>query len=122
MTTLYEKIGGDAAIDAAVELFYRKVLVDDRVSRFFDDTDMNGQLKKQKAFLTMVFGGPAAYAGKDLKSAHAPLVAGGLNDEHFNAVGEHLVATLRELSVAEELIAEVGTVVETTRDAVLGRS
>ena len=30
--TLYEKIGGEKAIDAAVDLFYRKVLADDRIS------------------------------------------------------------------------------------------
>ena len=30
MTSIYERIGGEAAMDAAVDLFYRKVLSDDR--------------------------------------------------------------------------------------------
>jgi hemoglobin len=55
--SLYEQLGGEAAVDAAVDVFYRKVLSDDRVSSFFDDIDMDQQIAKQKAFLTMVFGG-----------------------------------------------------------------
>jgi len=29
--SLYEKLGGEAAVDAAVDIFYRKVLADDRI-------------------------------------------------------------------------------------------
>ena len=72
-TSLYERIGGDAALDAAVDLFYRKVLADPGINHFFDTTDMDEQRGKQKAFLSMVFGGPNGYSGKDLRSAHAPL-------------------------------------------------
>ena len=39
--SLYEQIGGEAAVNAAVDLFYRKVLQDDRISQFFDDVDMD---------------------------------------------------------------------------------
>ena len=34
-TTLYDKIGGQAAVNAAVDIFYRKVLADHRINRFF---------------------------------------------------------------------------------------
>lgn len=34
MASLYERIGGEAAVDAAVDIFYRKVLSDDRVNGF----------------------------------------------------------------------------------------
>jgi len=119
--TLYEQLGGEPAVSAAVESFYRKVLVDDRISRFFDDVDMDRQIAKQKAFLTMVFGGPAAYSGKDMRSAHAGLVSKGLNDSHVDAVIENLGATLRELGVAEPLIAQVAGIAESVRGEVLNR-
>jgi len=63
-------IGGAAAVDAAVDIFYRKVLTDDRISDFFDTVDMEEQHSKQKAFLTMAFGGPNNYTGKDMREAH----------------------------------------------------
>src|SRR3712207_942535 len=88
--SLYEQIGGEPAMGAAVELFYRRVLSDDRISHFFEDVDMERQAAKQKAFLTMVCGGPSAYSGKDMRKGHAHLVKQGLNDTHFNAVAEKI--------------------------------
>ena len=35
MKSLYERIGGEAAIVAAVELFYEKVMADPRTRSFF---------------------------------------------------------------------------------------
>lgn len=121
MSSLYERIGGDAAVNAAVDVFYRNVLNDDRISSFFDDVDMDRQAAKQKAFLTMAFGGPVHYTGEDMRKGHAHLVARGLNDSHFDAVVEALVSALKELNVAEDLIAEVGAICETTRNDVLCR-
>jgi hemoglobin len=120
-TGLYEKIGGEAAVNAAVDVFYRRVLSDDRISDFFDDVDMARQAAKQKAFLTMAFGGPVHYTGADMRKGHAHLVARGLNDGHFDAVVENLVAALQELKVPDELITQVGVVCETTRNDVLGK-
>ncbi|ORU92433.1 MAG: globin [Cycloclasticus sp. symbiont of Bathymodiolus heckerae] len=119
--SLYEKLGGEAAVDAAVDLFYRKVLADDRINNFFDGVDMAGQLAKQKAFLTMAFGGPNNYTGADLRTGHAHLVERGLNDSHFDAVVENLGATLTELGISDELIGEVVAVCEPTRNDILGK-
>ncbi len=121
MSTLYEKLGGAGAVDAAVDRFYRKVLADDRINTYFEGVDMEKQAGKQKAFLTMVFGGPANYSGQDMKNGHAHLVARGLNDSHFDAVVENLGATLKDMGVSNELISEVAALAETTREAVLGR-
>ncbi len=97
MGTLYQQLGGEAAVDAAVDIFYRKVLEDTRISHYFASTDMANQAVKLKAFLTMAFGGPNNYSGKDLRAGHAHLVKDGLNDSHFDAVSENLVNTLKEL-------------------------
>ncbi len=119
--TLYERIGGEAAVNAAVDIFYRKVLSDPRINRFFDNVDMEKQAAKQKAFLTMAFGGPHSYTGEDMRKGHAHLLKMGLDDSHFDAVVENLGATLQELSVPQELVAEVVAICETTRNDVLGR-
>ncbi len=119
--SLFEQLGGEAAVDAAVEVFYKKVLEDHRIYRFFDNVDMEKQAAKQKAFLTMAFGGPSHYSGKDLRAGHAKLVKMGLDDSHFNAVLENLEATLIELGVEQELVEQVNVLAETTRHDVLGK-
>ena len=118
---LFERIGGEAAVDAAVDMFYRKVLADPRICHFFDAVDMEAQRVKQKAFLTMAFGGPNGYSGKDMRAAHKPLVQKGLDDSHFNALAEALQATLSELGVPSAELAEVMTIAASARSDVLNR-
>lgn len=120
-TPLFERIGGSAAVDAAVDVFYRHVLSDDRICRFFDDVDMERQAAKQKAFLTYAFGGPNNYTGLDMRKGHQHLIQRGLNDSHFDAVVENLATTLRELGVGEAEIGEVAAIAESTRNDVLDR-
>lgn len=122
MASLYERLGGAAAVNAVVETFYRKVLSDARVSDFFDDVDMDGQILKQKAFLTMVFGGPTSYAGKDMRAGHKHLVERGLNDTHFDAVIELLGQSLSQHGVASGDIAEIAAIANSVRNDVLNRA
>lgn len=119
--SLFEQIGGEPAVDAAVDLFYKKVLNDHRINRFFDNSDIEKQAVKQKAFLTMAFGGPNNYTGLDMRQAHAKFVKMGLDNSHFDAVMEHLGATMKELNVPDELIAQAAAIAESTRNDVLGR-
>mgnify|MGYP003385805370 CR=1 FL=1 len=118
MMTVYDDIGGEAAIDVAVDIFYRKILADKRVNEFFSRVEMEGQRDKQKAFLTMAFGGPNNYTGKDLRKGHKAM---NLNEGHFNAIAELLVATLEELKVTKTSIDQIVAIVSTTKDDVLHR-
>ena len=115
-TSIYQRLGGQAAIDAAVDLFYKKVLADERVNHFFEDVNMKRQIKKQKAFLSAAFGGPVPYQGKSLRKAHANL---DLRESDFNAIAGHLQTTLKELKIDKGLIAEVMAVAASTKAAVL---
>lgn len=121
MTSLYERLGGEAAVEAAVVRFYELVLLDPSLAPFFGGIEIGKLINKQVAFMTMAFGGPHEYTGQDLRKAHASLVHRGLSDAHFDAVANHLAATLRELGVAEPLVAEVLGVVGPTRNDVLCR-
>ena len=122
MTTemsLFDRLGGAPAVRAATEIFYRKVLGDQLLAPYFDDVDMDRQVAKQTAFLTMALGGPSHYTDRDLRTAHAGL--GGIGDEHVDRVIVHLAGTLRELGVSESDIAAVGEVAASVRDDVLNR-
>ena len=120
--SLFERLGGPDAVNSAVDMFYRKMLEDERVSHFFDDIDMDQQILKQKGFLTMVFGGPHQYSGKGMREGHAHLLKQGLNDTHVDIVIEHLGATLQELGAQAEDIEQVAAIANSVRDDVLGRS
>ncbi len=119
--SLYERLGGVEAVNAAVDIFYRKMLLDDRVNYFFAGVDMTQQIQKQKSFLTMVFGGPHHYSGKNMRDGHRHLVKMGLNDTHVDIVIEHLGNTLKELGVKDADIAEVAAIANSVRDDVLDR-
>ncbi len=117
--SLYHKLGGQPAIDAAVESFYKKVLADDRIKDFFSDINMNKQRRSQKEFLSAAFGGPIPWTGKDLRKAHENL--SGINETHFNAVAENLQKTLEELNLSKDLIDQVMSIVASTKDSVLNK-
>lgn len=119
MSSLYERIGGDAAITKTVIEFYDRVMADESVAPFFDGVDIDKQANKMIAFITMAFGGPHQYTGRDLRTAHARLVRNGLGDEHFSAIAVHLENTLADLGVDRPLIDEALSIVATTHDDVL---
>jgi len=121
MQSLYEQLGGSSAIEAVVESFYRKMLADDRVARFFDGVDMDRQMAKQAAFITMVTDGPNHYTDRDMRTSHASMLSRGLGDLHVDVVIQHLAATLAEFGVGAEQIEKVRALCESVRDDVLSR-
>lgn len=120
--TLYEQIGGQESIQKAVDLFYKKILMDGRVSHFFDNTDMRRLYAHQSQFLSFALGGPDQYEGRDIREAHKGLIEKhGLEERHFDIVAEHLLSTLVDLDVSPEIREEIMTIVGGTKDAVLNR-
>lgn len=116
--SLYQQIGGSAALTAAVDLFYVKVLADERVNHFFEDINMKTQNRKQKAFLAAALGAPIPWTGKDMRAAHAKL---DIRESDFNSIAENLQNTLTELKLDENLITQIMTIIARTKDDVLNR-
>ncbi|WBB53137.1 group 1 truncated hemoglobin [Verrucosispora sp. WMMD573] len=112
----YERIGGAAAVKAAVELFYDRVLADAELAGYFAEVDMAGQRRHLALMLTVVLGGPNEYTGRDLASAHQPL---NIPVAHYVKVGEHLTATLTQLGVPGDIIADVQAVLAQVQDQVV---
>lgn len=120
--TLFERLGGDAAINAVVDEFYGRVLCDNNLKKFFSHIDITNQATHQKNFLKSLTSG-TEYKGRGLYLAHSDLIDYlGLNQEHFNAVIGHLVNTLIHFDVPNELIGEVAGVVPSLRQGVFGYS
>ena len=102
--SLYDRLGGEPAIDATVDQFYQRVLGDDELAPFFENATMDALKKHQVRFLTQALGGPTNYSGRPLKIAHANL---SIEQHHFDRVAGHLSATLAALGVGPDLIDEV---------------
>jgi len=117
-SSLFDRLGGSPAIEAATKLMYDKVLADPSLSPFFANTDMDRLRATQAAFLAMAFDGPAEYSGSGLRNAHAGL---GITDAEFDAVIMHLSASLAELGVGSSEIADVAQVAQSVRGDVVSR-
>lgn len=119
--SLYDELGGGEAIAVALDIFYDKVMADPEVAVFFEGVDVERVKTKQKAFLSIAFGGEADYTGRGLGEAHARARQHGLDDERFDRFMGHFEVTLRELNVPADRIREVMDIAYGGRDEVLGR-
>jgi hemoglobin len=98
---MYAALGGRRVFEAAVEDFYRRVVGDEALRRYFEGIELGRLKAHQQSFLAMALGGPRAYVGRTMASAHGTLA---ITDEAFDRVLDHLVGTLADLGVASELI------------------
>jgi hemoglobin len=104
--SLYERIGGTPAVSAAVDLFYERVLADPELKQFFSGINIAKLKAHQFAFLSQALDGPRQYNGSSMHDAHSHLV---IEQRHFDGVAVHLVETLRELGVSEDITAAVAS-------------
>jgi len=104
--TLYERLGGEAAIKEIVWLFYQRVVADPQLVGYFSGVDMMRQRRHMAAFLSGALGGPRTYTGRDLETAHARL---GVRAADFGQVVFHLVETLHDIGISQALIADIST-------------
>jgi hemoglobin len=119
--SLFERIGGHNAVMATVNKMYDKILSDDELAPFFENSDVATLRKSQAAFVTFAFGGMEVYSGSTLRKAHEKSVHRGLNDHHFDLVAGYLREAMEELNVAADLIHEALKIVGSTRNEVLNK-
>ncbi|WP_141585805.1 group 1 truncated hemoglobin [Actinomadura sp. WMMA1423] len=118
--SIYESIGGEAALTAVVDDLYERILADDTLSGFFVGTKLNRLKGRQVEFFGEALGGPMAYQGGTMKDVHLGL---GIERAHFDRVVEHLAASLAAAGVPERTIGEIAAVLMPLADDIVsGRS
>jgi hemoglobin len=96
--SLYDRLGGMAAISAVVEDFAGNVLADTRINKKFARSDATRLVANLKDFVCNATGGPCQYKGLSMKESHKHMrVTGG----EFNALVEDLVKSLDKFRVGE---------------------
>lgn len=103
-STLFERIGGEPAISAAVSMFYDRVMTDPELQPFFDQKRLPRLIRRQAQFFIQALGGPANYRGANMKAAHRKHA---IQEKHFQKVVGHLSTTLGDLKVPPAVAAEV---------------
>jgi len=118
---MYEAIGGRNKLNAAVRIFYRKVMADPNLQPFFAKTDMNGLRAKQVMFLSMLLGNTESFGRPDIRAAHTASRHEGLTDAHVDAFFGHFRSTLEDIGVQPEIVEQIMHELESTRREVLDR-
>ena len=94
--TLYERLGGAAALTAVVDDFVANVAADQKINHFFAKTDIPTFKKNLTDQLCAATGGGCTYAGKDMKTAHAGL---GISNADWDALVGDLGKSLDKFKV-----------------------
>ena len=102
--SLYDRLGGVAGVDVAVDEFCERMLADAALAPFFANTNLKALKMHQRTFFSRALGGPP-------KTGSGQLGAGGFAPEiapaHFDTVAAHLAATLRSLNMDTDTISEI---------------
>jgi two-component system chemotaxis sensor kinase CheA len=116
--SLFDRVGGLAAIDAIVEVFYGRVVADDRVKGFVADVDLDLLQAGQRAFLSALLGGPESAAAEVAKvGSHRGFVTAGMTAEQVAVIDEHLRAALAALEVPGDAAETVMGLIARARSA-----
>lgn len=106
---LYQRIGGEPAIQAIAEAVTRKLLKDEKLSPNFDEINLQTLLDKQTHFIKTVFGayGNENTLPENLREFYRQQTHPKINDEHLLLVIKHLNETLVELDVPDHEITAI---------------
>jgi len=110
--SIYERIGGEAAIRGVVDDFVPAAAADPKVNFTRDgrwqasDAAVSHLKSMLVEFLSSALGGPQKYSGRDMKSTHQGLR---ITQGEFDALAGHLKATLEKHKVPS---AEVNAILK----------
>jgi hemoglobin len=119
--SLYQRLGGYDALAAVTDDFIGRLATDTQLKRFFAGHNKEGITRIRQHvidFLCVATGGPCAYTGQDMKTAHTGL---GITEEDWNASVKDLVATLDKFHVPEQEKSEVLTDISGLKADIVGR-
>jgi hemoglobin len=116
--SIYEAIGGEAALVAVVDDFYVRVLADPQLAGFFAGTNMTRLKGMQVEFFAAALGGPQVYQGSGMRQVHA---GRGISQADFDKVAVHLTDALAAAGVPAETIGQIAAAITPLADEIVSR-
>ncbi len=102
--TLFERLGGQPAINAVVKEFVATTKADPRINQFFANTDPVKLEQAMDIHICSITGGGCSYQGKSMLDAHTNMH---LSDDNFAAFMDDLTKTLAHFKVPKREAMEV---------------
>ncbi len=115
--SLFDRLGGQPAINAVVHEFVAKTKADARISQFFTNTDPVKLEQAMDEHVCSITGGGCTYKGKSMVDAHTNMH---LSDADFAAFMDDLTATLAKLRVPKREAMEVIDAFDALKPQVVG--
>ena len=96
-SSLYRALGEDEGIARITEYFILEIAHDERVIRYFEDSNVQRFREKFSEHLCMISDGPCAYTGDTLIDTHVGM---GVTEGAFNAIVEDLITAMNKAGIA----------------------
>lgn len=114
--SLFERLGGAAAIGALIDDLSRRLLADPLLGHYFEDIDGETLQAHREAYLAAVLGGPEEYEGRGMRESHRPFAISNADMDRFITLATD---SLRAASIAEPDAREVLDYFERIRPAIV---
>ena len=105
--SLKEQLGGDEAIQNAVDILTEKLMADPRINYFMFGVSRADQGDKHKSFLAVALRGESedveAASLPDLRKTFGDFLDKGFKDRHFDLIFDHLRDSLKQMDITDEL-------------------
>jgi len=115
--TLYQRLGGQAAIAAVVDDTIARISADPRINERFRNSDTLRLKNGLVELLCDRTGGPCTYRGRSMADAHEGM---NIRDDEFDALVDDLVQALDKHRVAAREKSELLALLGRMRNAITG--
>lgn len=117
--SLYDRIGGAAAVSTLVDQFYTRVFDDPELAPFFARVPLDHLKTMQAELFSQALGGPFVYSGRPIREVHH---GKGIQMEHFQRFVDHLIATLSGFDLSKSEISLIISRLNVDADKIVGQS
>ena len=115
--SLYQRLGGQAAISTMVDDAFGYVSADPRINRRFADVGGAALQRNLVEFICERTGGPCVYKGRNMADAHEGMF---VRDDEFDALVEDMGKAMDKARVGARERAEVAAMLAQLRNSITG--
>ncbi|EGR31380.1 protozoan cyanobacterial globin family protein, putative [Ichthyophthirius multifiliis] len=114
--SLFEKMGGEDAINAFAEGLFTNIMNERRIRHYFENVDLKPCKQHFKEFLYMTLGGPSKYSGENVRELHEQM---DISTKDFNVFKELVEKTVPCIGIEKQNQIELIQFFESMRQMIV---